>query len=164
MEGSDQEVNEWLKMQQIDVGFVALPNTQFNVFPFVEDEFLVLLPQNHAYAAEDHIALVQIAAEPFIMSSGGCEPLINAIFTTAGYTPQTRFVLRDMNSIVSFVEVGLGISIVPALALANHPRKIATVPLSPSVTRRIGIAVRSLESATPLTRQFIDFITQPTRV
>ena len=53
------------------------------------------------------------------------------------------------------VEGGLGIAILPQLSCKGRPGRYKTMPLEPKFTRDLGIALRSLESATPITRSFI---------
>lgn len=159
-EGTDEDVVEWLSTRQVDVGFVTLPNRQFDALPFIEDEFLVLVAESHPYAARARLTVAEIQHEPFILSAGGCEPLINAIFTMAGCTPNTHFTLRDMNTILSFVEAGLGVSMAPALALPPQRKTVKALSLEPAVTRHVGIAVRAWENASPLAKAFVSFARQ----
>ncbi len=93
------------------------------------------------------------------MSKGGCEPLIYAAFRSAGLVPDTRFEVREMGTILAMIGEGLGVSVVPELALpetAGDLSRIRTLPLDPPVRRRLALAVRSLESASPAAAAFVE--------
>jgi DNA-binding transcriptional LysR family regulator len=100
------------------------------------------------------------------MSKGGCEPLISSAFLSVGSRPNIRFEVRDMGAILAMVGEGLGVTIVPELALPHHPEGLAglrTVPLDPPVRRRLALASRSLESASPAATAFVQLAQQPPR-
>ena len=84
------------------------------------------------------------------MSKGGCEPLISSAFRSAGCEPNIRFEVRDMGAILAMVGEGLGVTVVPELALPRHPESLAdlrTVPLDPPVRRHLALAARSFGTA-----------------
>ena len=103
-------------------------------------------------------SLEELAAELFVMSEGGCEPLISSAFRSAGREPDTRFEVRDMGTILAMVGEGLGVTIAPELALPRHPEMLTglrTVPLDPPVRRYLALAARSLEAASPAATAFV---------
>ena len=51
-------------------------------------------------------SLEELAAELFVMSEGGCEPLISSAFRSAGREPDTRFEVRDMGTILAMIGEG----------------------------------------------------------
>ena len=55
------------------------------------------------------------------------------------------------------VEHGLGVSILSELVLQGRRDNVRCLPLDPPACRRIGIAAQSLEEASPIVRQFIDY-------
>ena len=103
------------------------------------------------------VGLEQMAVEPFVMSKGGCEPLITAAFRSAGLRPDTRYEAREVGTVLAMVEEGLGVTLVPELALpAGGARRVRTVPLEPPIERRLALGIRSLRTASPATKAFLD--------
>ena len=60
-------------------------------------------------------------------------------------------------AILSMVEHGLGVSVLSQLVLQGRHDNVRALPLDPPASRHIGIAVPSLEEASPIIRQFIEF-------
>lgn len=157
MEGTDQEVLEHVRSRAVDVGFVTLPAGGVETVPVAEDELLAVLPGRHPLGDAEAVSIERLAKEPFVMSKGGCEPLISSAFRSAGCEPSTRFEVRDMGAILAMVGEGLGVTIVPELALPRHPEDLAdlrTVPLDPPVRRRLALATRSLDTSPPAANAF----------
>jgi DNA-binding transcriptional LysR family regulator len=159
VEGTDREVHERIRSRAVDVGFVTLPTEGLETVPVTEDEMLAVLPEAHALAGEVKVSVGRLATEPFVMSTGGCEPLISAAFRSAGFAPDTRFEVKDVGTILAMVGEGLGVTVVPELALPQDPetlRGVCALPLDPPVRRRLALAVRSLATASPAALAFIE--------
>ncbi len=158
MEGTDQEVLEYIRSRAVDVGFVTLPAGELETVPVTEDELLAVLPEWHSLGDSRMVSIERLAEEPFVMSKGGCEPLISSAFHSAGCEANTRFEVRDMGAILAMVGEGLGLTVVPELALPHHPESLAglrTMPLDPPVRRRLALAARSFETASPAATAFV---------
>jgi DNA-binding transcriptional LysR family regulator len=158
-EGTDQEVHEWIRSREVEVGFVTLPVEGLETVSVAEDEMLAVVPEGHPLAQEGAVSVERLAAEPFVMSKGGCEPLISAAFRQAGLVPDVRFEVRETGTILAMVGEGLGVSVLPELALPGTTdglRGTRALSLDPPVRRRLALAVRSLESASPAAAAFVE--------
>ncbi|MEV3927601.1 LysR family transcriptional regulator [Actinomadura coerulea] len=157
MEGSDEEVLEWLETGAADIATVSsgvagatgssagrtagvsLP-AGLVVRPLSADRMLAVLPSGHELGVRHSVPVVELAQCPFIMSTGGCEPLITAIARAARASLKCHYRVRDTNSILAMVAEGLGVSIVPELALPAHRAGVHAVPLDPAAERTIFLA------------------------
>jgi DNA-binding transcriptional LysR family regulator len=154
-DGSDDEVRAWLLSGAIDVGVVALPSRDFQTTEFVSDLMVAVVPERHRLANKGKVRLREIGSIPFIMSNGGCEPLIRRMFRAAAVPLRIRYEVRDMATILGMVKEGLGVTVVPTLSLPERHPGIRALPLVPSVERRLALAVRSRETSPPAVRAFI---------
>lgn len=159
-EGSDGEVIQWLLERRVDVGFVVLPEERFDTIPIAEDQLVALVPHDHALARRKTVTLEDLCTEPFIMSEAGCAALIEPIFTSAGLSPMVRYRIAQVLTILGMVDRGQGVSIVAELAMPDHMasayRNVARIPLRPAIRRRIGLAVRDRQRATPAASALLD--------
>jgi DNA-binding transcriptional LysR family regulator len=153
-EGSDQEVDAWLRSGVIDVGISPLPKPGFDSLDLVADEMLVVLPAGHALAGRRAVRLRDVVGDPFIMSKGGCEPLIRDLYRAAGLEPRVQHEVRDMSTILGMVQERLGITVVPALALPPRTARLRALPLEPRARRRLGLCVRGLATCAPAVATF----------
>jgi DNA-binding transcriptional LysR family regulator len=155
-EGTDPEVLGWLDKRRVDVGFVTLPCDTFETTLIAEDSFVAIVPVHHILAKRNHIRVNELAAEPFIMSSCGCEALIENIFRTAKLQPRVQYLIRDISTIFALVAKGLGVSIVPTLSIPEHSEGVRVVPLMPKTPRQIALAVRREENASLATKALLE--------
>jgi DNA-binding transcriptional LysR family regulator len=161
-EGTDQEVRRWLEQGAAEVAVVTLPTTgtKLDTRPLAQDELVAVLPAGHQLAARPSVPLAALAAEPFILSTGGCQPLIAAAARRAGARLNLAFEARETATVLAMVAARLGVSVVPTLSLpAEQNHAIVARPLDPPTPRRLGLAVRSLAEATPAARAFLELDT-----
>jgi DNA-binding transcriptional LysR family regulator len=159
MEGSDNEVLEWLETGAADIatvssgvagttGVASAARTTDGVSlpaglvarPLAADRMLAVLPGGHELGVRHSVPVVELARHPFIMSTGGCEPLITALARAAGASLKCHYRVRDTNSILAMVAEGLGVSIVPELSLPAHRAGAHAIPLDPAAERTILLA------------------------
>jgi DNA-binding transcriptional LysR family regulator len=149
-EGTDDEVEQWVRDGTVEIGFVTLPNDDLDTLPIAEDEMLVVLPTAHPLAGAPCIAARALDGAPFIMSTGGCEPLIRG--ATSEVTLDVRHHIRESDTILAMVGRGMGISMKPRLSLPDAPPPgVAFVPLDPPRLRQVALAVRRRDDASHAT-------------
>lgn len=109
-----------LQRLQIDLGFAhwgRFPAEVQSQMLFSEP-FLCCLPAGHRLAKRRRIDLAALAREPFILFPRSVSPhyhdQIIATCVEAGFSPQIRHEARLWQTVVTMVEFGMGIALVPA--------------------------------------------------
>ncbi|HEY3743410.1 MAG TPA: LysR family transcriptional regulator substrate-binding protein, partial [Bryobacteraceae bacterium] len=154
-EGTDSEVSEWVQTRVAHAGFAALPVKGLSTIPVTRDEWMAVLPPKDP---SPRITLAALAKRKFLLSGGGCESLIRSLFEDASLDlPQSRLLIKQMATIEAMVSEGLGVSLVPATALA-HSKKVRTVPLSPKRYRSIGLLLPPTRTHSPLITAWISVV------
>ena len=69
-----------------------------------------------------------------------------------------RFTTWDDYAVMSMVESGLGVSILPELILKRVPYRIVAKELDVPAYRRIGVALRSRKNASLAVRRFLEYL------
>lgn len=118
-EGTDQEIEQWLQTRVIDVGFVAQSAPGDEMIPLTRDKMVAILPKDHPLGLSEVLSVSALESLPFIMSSGGCKPIILDLFSQANCSPSVKFEVRDMGTILNMVQEGLGVTIIPDMALPD---------------------------------------------
>lgn len=155
-EGKYADIVEWVASGVVDIGFVSLTaNTGVEFIPLLEDPLAVLLPMDHPLSDQRTLSIEQIADEPFIMPKAGCEVLVMERFRAAGRKPEVQFEVEDNQTIVSLVQEGLGLTVMPHLTLPRGISNIHIAELVPKASRQIGLVVRSMKDCTPAVKEFI---------
>ena len=83
---------------------------------------------------------------------------MSEIFERCGLKPQVRFTTWDDYAIMSMVESGLGISILPQLILKRIPYRIVAKELYVPAYRNIGLALRDKKSASLAVKRFLEYL------
>lgn len=90
------------------------------------------------------LPLTELRERPLVMFRTGYD-LRDATLEAcrrAGFEPSFAVEGGEMDSVLSFVEAGLGVALVPGIVLANRPRIRVTPLAPPGVTRTIALAWR----------------------
>ena len=122
------------------------------------EELFVAVPKDHPLAQGGSVKLSDLAREPFLLLEEGIysEPL--AAFQAEGLSPNIRMTMHDDYSILSMVEQGLGVTILPELVLRKQSYDIAILPVEPMVYRRISIISRNENELSAAAKTFIRFL------
>ncbi len=155
-QGDYTSIPQWVRTGEVDFGFVNPCAVKgMEVTTIKSDEFRAVLPMHHRLAKKASLSLADLAAEPFLLLEEGAysEPL--EALRAAGVQPDIKLCVHDDYSILSMVEQGLGVSILPELVLHKTCYDVAVLPLEPSVTRTMGIVTKDKHSQALAAKRFI---------
>lgn len=157
--GDYTEIEEWIEEGRVDCGFLPLPTkSTFDTISLHQDELLAVLPKNHPYAGSESFPVTELIKEPFMLLEKGKKSEISDIFTVHGLTPKVHFTTWDDYAIMSMVESGLGISILPELILKRIPYEIAAIPLDSPAYREIGFVLKNRNTASIIVKEFMEYL------
>lgn len=159
--GGYDDIETLINNDKIDCSFtIEQYNTDIAFLPLMRDEFKVVVPKDHPLALYDVITPDMLNDKSFIFPSVSPEFGVSQIFKNANITPDIRLESDDDYTAITMTQLGLGITIMPQLILDGAHAEIEVRPLADHPSRTIGIAVHSLQYATPLTRRFLDFVSE----
>ncbi|MDP9708854.1 UNVERIFIED_ORG: DNA-binding transcriptional LysR family regulator [Pseudomonas fluorescens] len=160
-EGPDRQIIQWLEERRIDIGFVVLPEERFDTFALIEDQMVALLPLGHPLAAHESVTLKDLCNDPFVLTEAGSSELVSRLFNAARLSPNIRFRCSQLLSTLGTVGRGDAMTVVAegSLPFDPDPRYVKR-PLSPAVTRQVGLAVLDQRQASPATLAFIQLATR----
>lgn len=115
---------EGLRDLSIDFALLALPlrHKDLELQPIRTEPLLVALPEKHKLASNDSLSLKALRGESLIMlRDGHCfRDLSLAICRRANLSPNIAFESGQFSSILGMVAVGIGLSLVPEMAIDHH--------------------------------------------
>ncbi|MDR1623105.1 MAG: LysR family transcriptional regulator, partial [Synergistaceae bacterium] len=128
--GDYTEIESWILEGRVDCGFLRLPTLpEFEKIFLEQDKLLAVLPENHPLADCERFPVKALCDYPFMLLEKGVKAEISEIFKKCGIEPQIRFTTWDDYAIMSMVEGGLGVSILPELILRRIPYQIVAKEL-----------------------------------
>lgn len=159
-EGPDRQVIQWLEERRIDIGFVVLPEERFDTFALIDDQMVALLPAHHPLAARSELSLKELCNDPFVLTEAGSSELVSRLFNAARLQPNIRYRCSQLLSTLDTVSRGDAITVVAQGSLPEQENGgYVQIPLSPKVTRQVGVAVLDQRQASPATLAFIELAT-----
>lgn len=156
LEGTDDDVRSMIESGAADLGFVTLPSLALDAVDIAADDMLVVSKPDPALSDGPRVPAGRLAEWPFVMSTGGCEPEIRAYLRAQRVRPRVVLEVRDTATLLAIVREGLGVTIVPALALPARRDGLLIRPLDPPFVRRIGIAAPSWQDLSAAARVTAD--------
>lgn len=156
LDGTNQEVRNWLFTGAIDVGFVSLPDDEFETTFIVQDEMNMVVPATHPLAAKHTIEIEDIQGEAFIMTKGGCEGMIRQIFRACN--PDIKYEVKETATILTMVQQGFGITVLPSMAVPAKLPHTVVLSFDPPVYRSLGLAVNSMVASSKAVQMFIEHV------
>ncbi|MFB6715947.1 MULTISPECIES: LysR family transcriptional regulator [unclassified Streptomyces] len=116
------------------------PSSSLKWTPLLEDPLHVVLPESHRLADRDVLDLAELAAEPWVLGCLKTETYLRRYAERAGFAPEVRGTTTDYFFARSLVAAGMGISLIPSIALSPELPGLRTVPIKlPGPIRHIGV-------------------------
>ena len=131
---------------------------EFEWVPLCRDRMLALGPPEHPLARQDCVPLEALLTEKFIMPMPDYDGEVRYILNKLPRWPQILFSACSDYAIINMVTEGLGVSILPELLLKNYGHSAVALPMDPPQERMLGMGVPQLKTASPVTRNFMEYV------
>lgn len=157
--GDYTEIESWIMEGRIDCGFLRSPtHNEFDSIMLEKDHFMVIMPEGHPFSNCDRFPITTLQDYPFMLLEKDENMEVRRLLDAWQITPQINFITWDDYAIMSMVESGLGISILPALVLRRSPYRIVAKEPSIPAHREICLAMKNKTAASAATKRFIEYL------
>ena len=157
--GEQREIEDWIFTGRVDFGILDLPaDPELETVFLEQDPLLAVLPEDHPDAAAEVFPVSGFVDLPFLLLEKENRAEASELFESCGITPHIRFTTWDEQTILSMVERGLGVSILPALALKRCAWRVAARRLDVPAYRNLGVALRSRKTASLAVKSFLEYV------
>jgi DNA-binding transcriptional LysR family regulator len=172
VEREPEEAAQMLRAAELEVALVfeyGGVETEFERFyegielhPLVDDPMYLALPQGHRLAHKARARLQDAQDETWIQESGNhswCGRFHETACQAAGFKPKVGFRSDDYNVVQGLIAAGVGISLLPGLALTNVREDIVVRSLGRNApARRIAAATLAGRYRSPATEAMLGIL------
>lgn len=150
---------------QIDIGFLRLPVQQtesLDITTVLREDFVAIVPSDHRLARREEIRLRELQGESFVLYSrehaAGYYDLLAGMLSRAGVVPKVVQSAGEMSTLISLVDAGVGISVVPETAARRLLSRVSVSTIVDEIPGcEIGMVVAKANK-TPVVRRFYDTV------
>lgn len=142
----------YIGAQESDIEFKAL----------LEEPFVVACPRDHPLARRRKLSWAELAQHDYvtIAQGSGNRLLIDQALAHSSTRPRWFCEVHHVTALVSLVEAGLGLGVVPRLAMPprGHPALVSIALHAPQVSRTLGLIKRRGRALTAAAQLFYDLM------
>ena len=158
LQGDSLQISEWLRNGIVDVGFMTQPDAEeFYFRELLADRMNIVLPPEHPLA-NGPVSLSALHDETFVLLESGYSQITERMFEDADMRPKQQYTVKDDYTVMSMVESGLGVSILPELMLERTPYKMYAYPAEPAYYRHLGVSWLKKEENSLAVKKFVQVL------
>jgi DNA-binding transcriptional LysR family regulator len=171
-EGEPEEIGPRVRAGEFDLALLfEFPGVQsrrdrpaagLRSVPLLDDPMDVVLPAAHPLASAPALTLADLRAEQWVQTSADspCARHVVRSCLAAGFEPDVAFESDDYDTVQGLVAAGVGVALIPRLALTNvHPGIVVRALAPQSPTRLVTVATMSGPGVAPAARVMIALLT-----
>src|SRR5258705_4028585 len=155
---------QMLEAGSLDIGFLRLPiggHSGLEIVTVHRERFMLVVPSSHRLAKRKRVRLREVSGQDFVMYertyAPGFHDLIFGMLRDAGIIPNVRQTAGEMPTLISLVDSGMGIAILPASVAKRSVASVVACEIVDQIPKsEIGIAVRTGNRA-PVVDNFRSF-------
>ena len=141
---------QMLEARSLDIGFLRLPigeHSGLEVVTVHREPFVLVVPSSHKLAKRKRVRLREASGQDFVMYertyAPGFHDLIFGMLRDAGIIPNVRQTAGEMPMLISLVDSGMGVAILPASAVKSSVASVVACEIADKIPMsEIGIAVQ----------------------
>lgn len=126
------------------------------------DPYSAVVPVDSAWAALESVTLRELSQVPWVdndVARGPCRQAVLDACTSVGFVPDFSVETQDYPTAIRFVAAGVGLTVVPRLALIDLPPGVVAIPIvDPTPAREVRVRVRQAGLDLPPVRKVLDML------
>jgi DNA-binding transcriptional LysR family regulator len=171
VEGRTPDLLDRLLAGDADVAVVSAPpdrpldGHRLEIDHLLDERLLVAVPSGHRLARRRTVRAAELSGESFIAGSATAEETLLRATLPAGFRPRIDIVAAEWTGKLGCVAAGLGIALVPELAVRARPADIVLLRLhrDDAAPRRVFAVTPAGKERRPAVRAMIDHLRREAR-
>ncbi len=160
LDGGTQDLLARVRSGEADfaIGTVAAGQEDLALHPIAQDRLVLFCPAGHRLAGQRAVPWAALSGEALIALTrqSGLRQLVETAAGEAGVALHPAYEVAQIASALAMVAAGLGIAVLPSVARASSPSRLAMRRLvQPDIVRDIQVVHRAGRSLSPASESFI---------
>jgi DNA-binding transcriptional LysR family regulator len=172
-EGEPEQIGPRLRAGEFDLallfefpGVRERPGLGLRSVTLLEDPMPVALPADHPLASKPALSLADLSDQQWVQTSASspCARHVVRSCLAAGFEPDVAFESDDYETVQGLVAAGVGVALIPRLALTRVHEGIVVRALAPqSPARKVTVATMSGAGVAPAAKRMIAVLREVSR-
>ncbi|MGG4046792.1 MULTISPECIES: LysR family transcriptional regulator [Paenibacillus] len=153
-EGVSDQIKEWVTDRTVEIGLVASPFAGFEHHSLVQDHMVAVIPDDHELHNSEIVDLGKYEQD-MIYCKGGHEAALNSAVQQHHFNLESSLTVQTAETLIQMVRRRLGIGLVFDFTLSSVSHELIVKPITPVITREIGIIALSFAEISPASTEFV---------
>lgn len=143
------------------LNFLGQHEASMQFSPLLQERFVLACRKDHPLARQRSVKWAQLKDHAYMSvgTSSGNRLLIERALASVSERPQPIFESRHVQTLLGMVEAGLGVAVVPQLAMPHGQGVLMSIALAaPVVKREMGLITQRGRTLSPAAQQLYGFI------
>ncbi len=165
MEGIRQEMEDWIRTGDADMGFMTCSGSEdLSWTPIRDDDMVAVLPKDHPLSRGLAYPVNRLESEDFIMPALGHDVDTDKLLEDLNVTPRIRFTTMENPVAFSMISHGLGMTVCNKLCTELWSGRTAILPLDPQYKTTYGIETLKSRHLGPAAREFMSYALEKLKI
>lgn len=158
------ELREAVRRREVDFGIGPVPDraSELEFAPIFVDDYCALLPEGYKDGGRAGISLRELSRMPLLTLSSTTlfrEHLDQAL-AAGGHVPASNYEFTSVSTLVAMAEAGLGVAMLPRIAIPRKTPLKAVRITSPAISRTIAIMTIRGHTLSPAAARLVELCHQ----
>lgn len=153
------ELLEAVRRREVDFGIGPSPDRagELHVQPLFDDDYVAVLPARHPAAGKTGITLRELARMRLLaLGTSQFRQHLHDTLAAEGLTPDLDYEFTHVSTTIAMIQAGLGVGILPAVAVPRSTSLRTVRIVRPVMTRTISIMTIRGHTLPPAAARFVE--------
>ena len=158
-QGTYDDVVRWLSTGEVDIGFLSTSSAgNIPMEPLYNDQLMAVTPKAFFEDKKSFVTIEELSDCQFVQPSENCDADSQILFKERGYSAKSLCHVVDDLSILTMVEAGFGVCILPKMLVDCFNVQVDVYPVEPYNYRVIGVSCYDPSRSVPAVQKMYQLI------
>ena len=158
-QGTYNDIANWITNGDIDIGFLSNSSAgSIPIQPLYNDRLMAVTPKGFYNGDKQSVTIEELSTCQFVQPMENCDADSNNLFKDCGYITKSLCHVIDDLSILTMVEAGFGVCILPKMVVDCFDLKVDVYPVEPQNYRVVGVACYDPSRSVPAVQKLYQLI------